>query len=212
MNEKPILLKTELVRAILDGRKTQTRRPLSEAAIKRMAKKELRDSPFGVAGDKLWVRETWRIVHWGPRGKYRGYHIQYKDGTILEEPGNSRFYDPIKYENYVTECIVDMGNWWSDRPGDLPPTRWRPSIHMPRWASRITLDVVEVVVEPLQNITPLECAVEGVDLEPYPGSFLPDLMVRRFIHLWNSIYTKPGQQWADNPLVWCCSFSGGTRA
>lgn len=98
------------------------------------------------------------------------------------------------------------------QPDDLPyEPKWTPSIHMPRWASRITLEVTGIKVERVQAITAEECLAEGMpplgaleSIQEYPkGSALP----RYFAKLWDGIYAKrPGLSWHDNPWVWAVSF------
>ena len=143
--EKPILFSGEMVRAILDGRKTQTRRVIkpqpmfSNVAVNGMTLERQiagekawlinHKCPYGKPGDTLWVRETW-ASH------------RYMDDTAPSEftPGAQML--PIFYRaNYGSALSGDCG-------------KWRPSIHMPRWASRLTLRVVDVRIERVQEIEP----------------------------------------------------------
>ena len=178
MNEKPILFNGEMVRAILGGRKTQTRRVVKDQGRvptvlqsdgNRLLPKHVPDwftdyCPYGGHGDRLWVREThWRAEGEGTGGKVR--FLQYK-ATSPDDP-------PL---------------------GD----RWRPSIHMPRWASRITLEVTGVRVERVQDISNEDVHAEG--FAPWGDKYLS------FADLWDSINANRGYGWDANPWVWVVEF------
>lgn len=183
--ERPILLSPEMIRAILDGRKTQTRYPV---------KPQPRDGheivnefgmwvprymtglgpmiwtgdgdwkcPFGRRGDRLWVRETWAPT----MDSNRGWNESSPDGSW-----------PI----YAA----------TDREWDV--LRWRPSIHMPRWASRITLEITGVRAERLQSISEADKLAEGAT---------PDMP---FGTVWRKLHTEPPHRWEDNPWVWAIDF------
>ena len=113
MNEKPILFSAPMVRAILDGRKTMTRR-VAKRIISEHPPCSLKPCPYGQPGDKLWVRETWAV---GDR-----------DNDVLYAADPSWNVNGVAAPPSVNKGTVHAGNW-------------RPSIHMPRWASRITLEV-----------------------------------------------------------------------
>lgn len=132
--------------------------------------------PYGQPGDRLWVREAWQAIDGNERAL-----------RIMTEPHPSRGW--IEYAATVPE-------------GHEPPPRWRPSIHMPRWASRITLEVTGVRVERLQDISEADATAEGV-------SAIPDEMRRAtprcdFQALWQSI--NGPDSWAANPWVWIVEF------
>lgn len=192
MVELPILFSGEMVRAILDGRKTQTRRvvklPVSE--IGKMVKYRgdwvlpCEWSPYGKSGDRLWVRETW--WQWGGTEK----RISYRADTL---------------------------------PSFAPNGGFRPSIFMPRWASRITLEVVDVRVERLQDISEEDAMAEGLtswisdkvpDVVHY-GISIPDVWETdprlTFKRLWDSINARRGYSWITNPWVWAVEFKVATR-
>lgn len=170
--ELPILFKGDMVRAIIDGRKTQTRRISHRFR----------------AGDLLYVRETW---HSCPHCESM---IAYRAGGYCW-PG--------------TDDCSDT----DDRP--LRPRcaahGWRPSIFMPKWASRIWLQVESVRTEPLQDISGDDavaegievCSVDGFRLYRHPGDSKPRYVnpVEAFADLWQDINAKPGRCWNDNPLV-----------
>ena len=149
MKERPILFSAPMVRAILDGRKTMTRRILTE--------RHGEYCPYGHPGDFLWVRET--------------------------------FYNSRMDNSMPTHYRADN----QDEDFQLI---WNPSIFMPRWASRILLEITAVRVERLQKISEDDARAEGVSPET----------VGPFSELWDSINRKPGRTWADNPFVWVIEF------
>jgi hypothetical protein len=218
MTERPILFSAPMVRAILDGRKTQTRRimkvqPPPDAlvtvehyhpiVIDRHGDMQPGDeifgahwddgefglkSPYGAPGDTLWVRETWGAV-W---------------------PAD----EPVPLRQCEIEYRAELPPGCTDRPGEWPADegngpevpKWRPSIHMPRWASRITLRITDIRVERLQDISEDDARAEGVssewdDYEKYGQS---EPYRYGFSALWNDI-NGPGA-WDDNPWVWAISF------
>lgn len=197
MSEKPILFNTEMVQAILAGRKTQTRRVVKDCpdGFEWVLKKP-GDSlcyagklnggssqywesspyfcPYGRPGDTLWVRETWADNIPGcPNGiTYRADH--------------------------------------QDPNGDGPanPIKWRPSIFMPRWASRINLTITGVRVERLQDITEDDAKAEGIEQLGGGVGVLNHkygMMTTLYAELWNSINGKK-HLWASNPWVWVIEF------
>lgn len=198
MKERPILFSAPMVRAILAGRKTQTRREVnringigpvtcfggSETTGYDFALRDRRNMwnefredellgrcPYGVAGDRLWVRETWR--------SWMGSH----------DAGSPR-------------CIAYKAD---DVKIALP---WRPSIHMPRLLSRITLEVVSVRVERLQDITNMDALSEGCDGERWldaDGSEGRGVEPwEQFRELWRNI--NGPDSWDANPWVWVVEF------
>ena len=212
MKERPIIFSAPMVRAILEGRKTVTRRvvkpqpsPGHEWAgwcVSSTTKADegkavwavgrspyLIDAhrvrcPYGQPGDRLWVRETHAIV---PRTAYRcSEGVQ----QVL------RPYD-------VNDAAIFREGF--DRcSGGI---RWRPSIHMPRWASRITLEITGVRVERLQDITEDDALAEGVDPANEPSElrwqhYAPHAVA--FRNLWESI--NGAGSWGDNPFVWVVEF------
>lgn len=186
---RPILFSGAMVRAILDGTKTQTRRAmkpqpyvLPEFDDGTMAWQQFDGDkpygdfrcPYGVAGDLLWVRETLRYDWEQETWRYDA------DTKIASAP----------------ELV---------RP---TPTRWPravvPTIHMPRSASRLTLYITDVRVERLQSITEDDAKAEGVARDEY-GS-LSQSFKGGFLDLWKTINDKPGERWSDDPFVWVISF------
>ena len=204
MKERPILFSGPMVRAIPGGKKTMTRRvakPPKKFSDNSYCDPHVcppslwwwdgvhthvgvkQDCPYGQAGDRLWVRETYCF---------------YLCANSDEEE--------IHYRADGESCPVD---------GEK--VRWRPSIHMPRWASRITLEITDVRVERLQEITEEDAKQEGANIritnsvnvyskdfdegKRSDGSYL-----NGFIYLWDSLNTKRGYGWNTNPFVWVISF------
>lgn len=198
----------EMVRAILDGRKTQTRRimkvqpqPCNHAnwpdyspdsqwksypngwccavcangtTIDHRHHAKGINCPYGAVGDRIWVRETWAEAG-ASAPDLKLYRANYPAHV------------PTHYEN-------------------VPPVdeiRWTPSIHMPRWASRILLEVTDVRVERLASISDDDAGKEGypANPEPYGGGMDKWLWFRQ---LWDSIY--PDQSLKHNPWVWVIEF------
>jgi len=201
MREHPILFSGEQVKAILDGRKTQTRRvvkpqPYSlcdgvmyDPACGWLFKGGgILQCPYGVPGDRLWARETWRIST-GLQNDHNGL-VVYK--------GNGQ---KIIYWQDGHRIHNKLGFIEKDSPEAL---RWRPSIHMPRWASRITLEVTAVRVERLRDISIEDARAEGV--EPMGSEGDSWRWRASFHYLWDSINVKRGYSWESNPWVWVVEF------
>lgn len=251
MAEKPILFSTPMVQAILDGRKTMTRRVCKDIAgydfkwgldrepyignYKVFTKTEpgkwdwvtlenqwLYDLQTAVddsrthllkcpykPGDRLWVRETWRIGAWDENSGCIA--VDYKaDGYARREWLDID--DPERFERYWTQSThdaekaglkVDSDGQYHWEPGKAP-TRWRPSIFMPKEAARIWLDVTDVRVERLSEITEEDAIAEGIRIGI---GGMPYFSCREaFAALWNSLNAKRGFGWEQNPWVWVISF------
>lgn len=197
MKERPILFSAPMVRAILDGRKSQTRRYLTSDTNFTCEELTQLKCRYGVPGDRLWVRETWCAV------------LPRKDGGL--EYNGARLVTPPDGES------VEL---WYRADGELGPIsclfddgpRWRPSLHMPRWASRLTLEVTSVRVERLQDISEEDAKAEGIgEAKPWVfdggGPAMGPTATHAFMRLWDSINGKrPGCAWQDNPWVWAVTF------
>jgi hypothetical protein len=194
--ERPILFSAPMVRALLAGTKTQTRRvvkgrPLEWLAPGMFTPEYVADPensacPYGQPGDRLWVRETWQVdaPHDGTWHATQWYGC--KGSPLSEIP--ERFRHP-RYCNFAADWLHGQ-------------ITWRPSIHMPRWASRITLEITGVRVERLQEITIGDCIAEGI---VRGGPENPDGIERaEYRQLWEQI-NSPGS-WDSNPWVWCLTF------
>ena len=222
MKERSIIFSAQMVRAILEGRKTQTRRlrwleeinqnpdAWSLQRIDRldyMAKKSARGkfgayfssnqiaprtlhiapvvSPYGKPGDRLWVRETWcPLVH----GSYEPMERDRKVRSAYDfSPG------------YAADPVYGFGQVWDE----IKP-RWRPSIFMPRWASRITLEIADVRVQRVQEISQADVMAEGISKE-YESHLRTTAVCRAaFVDLWNSIHGSGA--WERNDWVFAYTF------
>lgn len=223
--ERPILFSAPMVRALLDGSKTQTRRICKPQPLRIDGKIgipygdppawALRDGaqngskmmtcPYGVVGGRLWVRETWRIGAW-----------REDDGEIAVDymaDNHSRrewlqVPEADDFEKYWLQCCDDCNkagvktdedgkyHW---EPGQSP-CRVRPSIFMPRWASRILLEITGIRVERLQDISESDAMAEGC----FALGDCECTAKRQYGELWESI-NGPGS-WDANPWVWIIEF------
>lgn len=179
----------EMVRAILHGRKTQTRRPANPSTANLLDlqeqyphKKYNISCPFGAVGDRIWVRETWAEAGAGAPD-LKLYRANYPEHV------------PTHYENVPS----------------VDEIRWTPSIHMPRWASRITLEITCVRVERLNSISQKDAQAEGMELTGWRPTYSdPDsggevwTPCDNFAQLWESIYGE--ESWKANPWVWVIEF------
>lgn len=236
MKERPILFSAPMVRAILEGRKTQTRRVVKPQPIacdkyvggafieRRPGRTDggqdrtavgapsdyvARVCPYGRIGDRLWVRET--FAHWTARDIFSGAPVPvtaYRAGRQWRN-GNCPSYEKDKL-------------FWKN-PDDKPTNvKWKSPIHMPRWASRITLEITDVRVQRVQDISEADAIAEGCDaacgmsgdddlmvsqVQQMRG-FDSSYSVARFVLLWDSINGKrPGvTNWNVNPCVWALTF------
>ncbi|MEG3187287.1 hypothetical protein RZF15_02057 [Klebsiella pneumoniae] len=192
MTERGMIFNAEMVRAILDGRKTQTRRPVkfpvhdknlgcelagNELAGELSAGNYL-NSAFGKPGDRIWVRETFCPV----------------DDT---QYGGEKWVDYRATPRY--EASHPAG--WDSAPNDAEALKWRPSIHMPRWASRILLEITGVRVERLKSISDRDALREGCSTADMKSG---DCVADVFARLWASIYGS--DSWNANPWVWVIEF------
>jgi hypothetical protein len=196
MKSRPILFSAPMVRALLAGTKTQTRRPLREGTWLDPKEGVIRmcsvgngvtgfqsvACPYGQPGDQLWVRETW------------AHHVQAQSAERDED-------GPFVYA--------------ADGPQALQArlaSKWTPGIHMFRWASRITLEITAVCVERLQDISEADAQAEGVEYSERFGGYCIGEAQHFNSHdpresywsLWEAI-NGPGSVEA-NPWAWCLSF------
>jgi hypothetical protein len=205
MKGHPILFSSKMIRAILDGRKTQTRRvikpqplPVSNGWDLTGAYSKMKYVP----GDRMWVRETFRWADQLVDGYKRDapYYIQYKsDGVIATITGLGNDKPGIVFEEYLSKD-------WSVRD-DFG--KWKPSIHMPRWASRITLEVVNVRVDRVNMISYADCIAEGIVDVPRSEkrvSLAGERPYEQYQALWDSLQRQRGYGWDVNPWVWVVEF------
>jgi hypothetical protein len=177
-----------MVRAILAGQKTVTRR------ICKMAGDLPASAPYGQAGDRIWVREAWRtLAEYDDRPKRAGVPVP--EGSLVWYDANPT----PDGEPWTGSSGHDgRGNWYT-------LGRYRHARFMPRWASRITLDVVSVRVERLHDIDEADAVREGCEAEPHYGSSVCARGARSaYVALWNDI--NGSDSLAANPLVWRIEF------
>lgn len=238
--ERPILFSGEMVRAILEGRKTQTRRIVKPQPIKFPPEVTnarwlddgytepgfyaygegdkpaigywRKDCPHGQPGDRLWVRETWQ-PYWDDSDLYMA--IRYKaDGLFLK---------PKNLDEHQGHAFAGMFEGWAEDQIEGP---WKPLLYMPRWASRILLEITDVRVERVQDIGEADAEAEGAQVvcgecgEPFCVEanamgycWRPDCKGSEdfsyehgFKFLWNSINEKRGFGYEANPWVWVVEF------
>ncbi len=224
--EYPIIFSTEMVKAYLERRKTMTRRvmrpqPPANAVMKQHSKYpncwlpyttdgRLMNScqgnrkndcgwycPYGQVGSKLWIRET--IAEW------QGTIESVKNGDLDEAAA----LDYIVYKAGAKDWAGILKDKSYGHPWNV-----RPSIHMPRWASRITLEIKELRVERLQDITEEDAKAEGIESSKlgtdywnfFDGKGWWNSAITAFSYLWDSLNAKRGQGWEKNPWIWCISF------
>lgn len=221
---RPILFSTEMVKAILAGRKTQTRRIVkykiqleremdvthpSAFSVYTKNGNQYYDErnqtpmtlddgfcPYGQVGDRLYVRETWADVTSAFDDADEVRCVAYKaDNSVYDVYGH------IQYLEQLGASGIEVD-------------KWKPSIHQPRFASRITLEITNIHVERLQDISEEDAEAEGVSAEHGDCSYPTHLHCcdmclsakDNFRLLWDSINAKRGYSWASNPWVWCISF------
>lgn len=213
MSERPILFSGPMVQAILDGRKTQTRRVVKPHPTAREQMRGFRLDwldygaepdrqrygitssvvdgaeivcPYGGPGQRLWVRETWRINAWGQTDYVA---VKYRADDAISQP----------IEGVQASLFRPAGVSWN----------WRSSIHMPRWASRITLEIEAVRCERVQEISPEDCLAEGIDYDTLDTfnahQYWREEAVAEYQRLWDSINGKT-YPWASNPWIWAITF------
>lgn len=223
--EHPILFNGEMVRTILEGRKTQTRRPIGgfdsgdnfvkiDGNITVFEDKILNafdpenapylmgvKNPFGKVGDRLWVRESLR------RYKRLPFLEEKFPNLALEEVPKNKQKWTAQY--MATDTAVPYSPGAKEGWCGTALWQWKntacPSIHMPRWACRLVLEITNIRVEKLQHISIDDIEKEGLyKFCGYPndeGSY-----IHQFVNLWDSIYIKSGYSWEKNPWVWAVDF------
>jgi len=242
MKELPILFNGAMVRAILDRRKTQTRRPIKpqpeivdnepryekdtwalwSSTIPKYRNGLIVKSPFGVPGDYLYVRE-----HWGYLGETVApskqdwhkdivYHadgakrkIQYPSAQAMFKHGpEQRLTFPPDMDDLYVEQQQEVYRgllkaWWKRQKS-------KPSIHMPKWASRITLEVERMWVERVQEISEEDALAEGCGLASDHDGLYSIMMNQPhrqgFRETWDTLYAKQDLGWDVNPWIYACEF------
>ncbi len=211
MTDRPILFSAPMVRALLDGRKSQTRRVLKDVPIfspdyDEQWRQQLLSPGGGLpdywswwstpahspstyhfqhvlyaSGDRLWVREAWRCNGWAT------------DVATI-------FYQASEGDGYTAMCEQYPV---AGKRALRVDGKWRPSIHMPRWVSRLTLIVTDVRVQRLQDISEADAEAEGIG-SPEIAHF--GCSIKAFAALWNSLSRTDEAAWDANPWVVAVSF------
>lgn len=203
MKERPIIFSTPMVKAILEGRKTQTRRVVKpqpnathdgepywfsggyRAWEYRSTTDVLRKGgnvlpcPYGKPGDRLWVRES-------------GWERPERTAKMMREGADTWPRFAYVADSWSEDDHADFKRWGFKR---------RPSIHMPRWASRITLEITAVRVERLNDISESDALAEGAIVPGWPGA---ECAVDAFHEIWSTI--NGPSAWSANPWVWVVVF------
>lgn len=222
MRERPILFSAPMVRALLAGTKTQTRRAVATRypieflggvgqqddlscwgwffdgpdqhgymVLERGLNEHHNNGhvsipcPYGEPGDRLWVRETF-----SPYAVPGGMPSSIAQATYVVFPDGGQMYR----DGFYVEPLAKYA------PGAADHIKWRPSIHMPRWASRILLEVTDVRVQRLQEISEADARAEGVG-----SPITRDQKRPGFMRLWDEI-NGARCPWDSNPWVWAVSF------
>ena len=214
VKERPIIFSGEMVKAILDRKKTMTRRVVKSNFInhykhahiirqstdkKREGKayfydtpvgsmvlsSQLVNNPYGKVGDRLWVRETWQEI--GPDCLLT-YKATYPSDLYAKRP---------ELENVPPLAGLKERGYL-----------WKSPMFMPRWASRILLEITDIRVERLQDISCEDAVKEGFS-DKKPSGMQPAMMPNPkadFRNYWDSLNTEKGYQWSSNPWVWVVEF------
>lgn len=207
MKERPIIFSTDMVRAILDDRKTQTRRVIKgrfaeritnlaakandrKGFLKRVA--ELKGNcPYGKVGDLFWVKETW--------GSIDADHPRCKDGQKPKQ-GDRLVYRANPADDY---------QWGAGKPSQGSFCRLSARF-MPKWAARLWLEITNIRVERVQEISLANLRKEGLPGHAYGIDYTPSLAkyveTEDFKTLWDSLNAKRGFGWDTNPYVWVIEF------
>lgn len=239
VKERPILFSPPMVEALNKGLKTVTRRPIKPQPtgwddpwptpdshvtlndISQIPSHYQFFCPYGQVGDKLWIKETWKVIGW--EEDCSKVAVAYKDTKWLwhdlpyvnSADGDEKWVDWLT--NYVASLRVRKGialhpttgvlTWEND---DVIP--WRASLFMPRWASRTTLEIKELDPELLQDITEHDARREGVEPSPHevePDTVWPARLSYRtaYRRLWDSLQSNlDAYGWDANPFVWRIAF------
>lgn len=232
MKERPILFNGDMVRAILEGRKTQTRRVVKHPSgewknhalgtitiphpkkgkfgllIKRDVIKDFQESdlipcPYGKIGDVLWVRETWGVVSHG--------FDEYGDvcDWIPDRPNTEVIEMKFGAQGYYTGHVIYRADgefaWCDDEMSVMEEkSLWKPSIHMPKEACRIKLEITDIRVERLQDISEEDAKAEGFEEKYLYMQKVYETAYSQFSRIWESINSP--ESWEDNPWVWVIEF------
>lgn len=238
MKERFVLLNSPMVQAVIEGTKTVTRRPLNPQpelfiqagkhstykyrgglyALELYTENSniLDKCPFGKIGDRLWIRETW-----APVNLYGEIAIAYKaDGEVIRVVENKSFQDEEGLINYEDPRLKNYSfSAWADDLLSGVEGNWKPSIHMPRWASRLLLEITNIKIERIQDISESDSLNEGIErvkvncsrdgIKTSYKDYEVDGITRNnpidsFRTLWKKTYGA--ESWDLNSWVWVIEF------
>jgi len=171
--------------------------------------------PYGYPGDRIWVKESWRP--WGWRDDE--FWLEYNGGDKIIQPAlEDPRLDEDKFQDWASKhsfrasqecvdagCEMDAEGCYVWPDDGVSPVKWRTPLFMPRWASRITLEITDIRTERLQDISLEDCQREGILLKGdshHDGSAMRDA----YRKLWDSINARRGFGWDKNPFVWVIEF------
>jgi hypothetical protein len=215
MKERPILFSGSMIRQILAGNKTQTRRvikfPSGDSGI---------NFPMAVKIDGCYEWIFWSTALFNNRDFTQK---AYKCGDGIKcpygQPGDQLWVREtwwINPNDITTQC-KDFVIYRQEYSGPKPRLGWLSPIFMPRWACRLILEITNINVERLQDIRPRDCLAEGIEddvclmsnepvSKPIPYEIAIKIARNRFQELWDSLNTKRGYPWSSNPWVWKIEF------
>ena len=212
--ERPIIFSAPMIRAILAGRKMQTRRVVKPqpdwirpaVGLDGVAHGYCGSGPtggircpYGVPGDRLWVKEAFVI----------GYPAE--DGYLITTDADGNDID----EQVWYRATEPEFTWLDDDGGMTGKVPWKSPLFMPRWASRITLEITEVRVERVQSISEADVRAEGIEWNEGPFRVGHTNHISAFKSSWDKLNGPRGFPWESNPWVWVLSFrrieEGGPR-
>lgn len=236
MADRGILFSAPMVRALLAGRKTQTRRlirnpeyygcPTGDCPHERQVEcNEAMQALAGeivphAVGDRLWVQETLKAEELEPSGQYGLRYLADDTWRPIANDPNAAI-EWLKLFKWLKLFTYGSSEKRGERRGEAVP-----AIHMPRWASRLWLDLTDVRVQRLQDISEGDAIAEGIepvdhelgrawksyetypDGSPHPHAAVPNRSpVTSYRELWDSLHTEPGTRWADNPWIYALTFT-----
>lgn len=214
VRERPILFSGEMVRAILDGRKTQTRRVILPQPLSMELEPMVRDHDEHPArfflcdaqlSRRIWAARYNRRSAVGP-GEWKWATSELRAACPFGQPGD-RLWVRETWASAGGEDEQPYAVYRADMRGQLVGiARWVPSIHMPRWASRLTLEITEVRVERVQEITEADAKAEGTAPESCTSRPCSCAHLHGYRRLWDSLNGPRGYGWDANPWVWVLTF------
>ncbi len=225
--KRPILFNSQMVRAILAGKKTQTRRPVKfvpalgepdywcplykdrPGDFRSMVGEASRYSPFGNIGELLWVRETWAIS-----AAVRCSIESVCPDEVVDYEGDIPSSRPEDLVRVGESCQIFSEPWvlrwradyFEDDTREDRGFKWRPAIHMPQWASRLTLKITGIDVQRVKDISDDDARDEGVWFPKKETTWYEGKWAARFLDEWDWIYADRDLGWKNNPWVWVLKF------